>query len=224
MDKLTLLQKLVTSPVSLKLTFRLSEGLNRLTRRATARRRERNRAAVAAYTGFGPINGQRRAPVAALPYGRYTMDYNGCEVLAAYNALLTLGEAAPLPEVSAWFERRGLFLGGAWGTHVLALPEFFKARGFIVETLYKDFDAAFAAVPAAVFSFWNDAHRLRRGLHTVALAHAPGGRLAVYNLHGTDRDANREYHSIAEFYGRTGVLPVLLAAIHAKGKENHEYS
>lgn len=218
MDRLTPLQKLVTSPVSLKLTFRLSEGLNRLTRRATARRRERNRAAVAAYTDSGPINGQQRAPVAALPYGRYTMDYNGCEVLAAYNALLTLGEAAPLPEVSSWFERRGLFLGGVWGTHVLALPEFFQEHGFSVEAVYKDFDKAFADAPAAVFAFWNDAHRLRRGLHTVALAHAPDGRLAVYNLHGTDREANREFHSIEEFYRRTGALPVLLVAIKTKGR------
>lgn len=217
MDKLTLLQKLVTGPAPLKLSFCLSEGLNRLTRSATARRRERNRAAVAAYTASGPVNGQRLPPVAALPYGRYTMDYNGCEVLAAYNALLTLGEAAPLSEVSAWFERRGLFLGGLWGTHVLAVPEFFKARGFAVEVLYKDFDEAFSSVPAAVFAFWNDAKRLRRGLHTVALAHADGGRLAVYNLRGSDREANREFHSIAELYRRTGALPVLLVAIKAKG-------
>lgn len=217
MEKLTPLQKLVTSPASLKLSFRLSEGLNCLARRATARRREQNRAAVAAYTGAGPINGQRRLPVAALPYGRYTMDYNGCEVLAAYNALLTLGGAAPLSEVSAWFERRGLFLGGAWGTHVLAIPEFFKTRGFSVETLYQNFDEAFSKVPAGVFAFWNNAHRLRSGLHTVALAHAPGGRLAIYNLRGADRDANRDYRSIAEMVNRTGALPVLLAALHAKG-------
>ena len=217
MDRLTPLQKLVTSPAALKLSFRLSEGLNRLTRCATARRREQNRAAVAAYTGREPINGQRRPPVAALPYGRCTMDYNGCEVLAAYNALLTLGEAMPLSEVSAWFERRGLFLGGLWGTHVLAIPEFFEARGFSVEVLYKDFDEAFSAVPAAVFAFWNDARRLRRGLHTVALAHAGDGGLAVYNLRGADKDANREHRSIAEFYGRTGALPVLLVAIKAKG-------
>lgn len=218
MDRRTPLQKLVTSPVSLALTFRLSEGLNLLTRKATARRRERNRAAVAAYTGSCPVNGQRLAPVAALPYGRYTMDYNGCEVLAAYNALFTLGEAAPLAEVSAWFERRGLFLGGAWGTHVLALPEFFTARGFAVEVLYRDFDRAFAGVPAAVFSFWNDARRLRSGLHTVALAHAPGGGPAVYNLRGAEKDANRQYSSIAELVRRTGALPVLLVAIHAKGR------
>ena len=218
MDKLTLLQKLAASSAALALTFRLSEGLNRLTRRATARRREQNRAAVAAYTGAEPVNGQRRAPVAALPYGRYTMGYNGCEILAAYNALLTLGEPEPLSEVSSWFERRGLFLGGLWGTHVLAIPEFFGARGFSVEVLYKDFDEAFSTVPAAVFAFWNDARRLRSGLHTVALAHAGGGCLAVYNLRGADQDANREYRSIAELVERTGALPVLLVTIQAKGR------
>lgn len=218
MDRLTPLQKLVTSPVSLALSFRLSEGLNRLTRKLTARRRERNRAAVAAYTGASPVNGQRRAPVAALPYGRCTMDYNGCEVLAAYNALLLLGEAPPLSEVSFWFERRGLFLGGLWGTHVLAVPEFLNTRGFSVEVFYKDFDEAFSRVPAAVFAFWNDAKRLRSGLHTVALAHAGSGGLAVYNLRGADTDANREYHSITELVERTGALPVLLVAIKAKDK------
>lgn len=218
MDRLTPLQKIVTSPGPLKLSFRLSEGLNLLTRGATARRRERNRAAVEAYTGSEPVNGQRLAPVAALPYGRCTMDYNGCEVLAAYNALLTLGRPAPLAEVSSWFERRGLFLGGLWGTHVLAIPEFFSARGFETEVLYKDFDAAFSKVPAAVFSFWNDARRLRSGLHTVALAHAEDGRLAVYNLRGAEREANRQYHSIAELTERTGALPVLLVAVRAKGE------
>ena len=187
---MSFLNHLVTNQHLIRLSHTLSEGLNKLTGLSAGakRRREENGAALRRYPGGSYINGQGRGPVALLPFGRRTMDYNGCEVIACFNALRLLGNPRPLGEVAAYFERRGLFLGGLWGTHAEALPRYFASLGFQPETLYasavrapSDYDAAFAPARAGVFSFWNDAGCLLRGVHTVALAHRPGG-ITIYNL------------------------------------------
>lgn len=210
---------LVTNQYSVRFSWALCRAWNAVTERGgrAEARRERNAAALSAYAGAGYINGQRRRPVALLPYGEFTMEYNGCEVIAGYNALRALGAPVSLGEAAAYFEETGLFLRGKWGTHVLAIPEFFRKWGFTPWTLFAsrsaDFDAAFAASRAAVFSFWNDPGRLQSGVHTVTIAHAPGGGLLVYNLHGGDFAPCGEYRSISELIRRTGVLPVLLVAV-----------
>ena len=198
----------------------LSEGWNRCTRGSIERRAERNRAAFDGYAETGHVHGQRRGAVARLPYGKFTMDYNGCEVIACHNALLTAGAESTLADTAAWFERRGTFLAGKWGSHVEAIPRFFRSRGLAPRTLYassvKDpaaYDAFFAGGRAAVFSFWNSAKRLRDGVHTIALAHGADGGLVIYNLYGTDARENTAFRSITEFVGKTGVLPILLVVV-----------
>ena len=221
MAVMKLLNKLVTNKSLLRLSHGLSEGLNRLSELSgsAARRRERNRAAFDGYAGGDYINGQGRGPVALLPFGRRTMDYNGCEVIACFNALRLLGNPRPLGEVAAYFERRGLFLGGLWGTHAEALPRYFASLGFQPETLYasavmapSDYDAAFAPARAGVFSFWNDAGCLLRGVHTVALAHRPGG-ITIYNLYNQDARENTRFPSIEAFIRARNALPVLLVTL-----------
>lgn len=217
-----LLNRLATNRALVEASYLLSRGETVLARLlpGTRRREERNRALREGFDPGGRVNGQLRGPVAVLPYGRYRMSYNGCEVLACYNALRLLGRPEPLGEVAAWFERQGIVLGGLWGSHALAVRDFFQDRGIEGRALYRrdarEFDAAFQTCPAAVFVFWNDAQRLRRGVHTVALSHAPGGRLAVDNLTGTDAAPCTAYRSIAELTARQGLLPVLLYTVGKK--------
>lgn len=216
--RMRLWENLITSESLVKLTYALCRGWNALTlqTRGAARRRERARAAFAGRDIAGQVNGQRLPPVAALPYGRYTMDYNGCEVIAAHNALLALGLPSTLGDAAAYFERHGLFLGGYFGTHVLAIPDFFRDRGCGTEALFAsraaEFDAAFAGAAAAVFAFWNDPRRLRAGVHTVALLHGEPGGVEVCNLGGRDRQSVR-FASLRELTEKTGALPILLVAL-----------
>ena len=48
----------------------------------------------------GYIRSQRDEPVCRMRYGCRTMDYNGCEVIACYHALLSLGRPAALAETA----------------------------------------------------------------------------------------------------------------------------
>ena len=99
--------RLVTNRCAVWLSYVLCRLWNVLTLHTpwAKRRAAANRAAFASagHSLKGRVGAQRLAPVAALPYGKFTMDYNGCEVIAAHNALLTLGIAEPLGEAAAYF-------------------------------------------------------------------------------------------------------------------------
>ena len=220
-DIMIILNHLVTNQYLVRLSHTLSEGLNRLSGFSgeTKRRRAENGAALERYSDGTYINGQGRGEVSRLPFGKFTMDYNGCEVIACYNALRVLGCERPLSEVAAYFERRGIFLAGRWGTHAAELPRYFERLGLHPHTLYAssvrdpaEYDAAFAGAKTAVFSFWNDAKRLRSGVHTVALAHSPAG-LVIFNLYNSDSAPNTRYRSVSDFVYRSGVLPILLVTL-----------
>ena len=207
------MNRIVTNPFAVWLSYALCKLWNAIALHipSVKRRTVANRAAFAVMPLRGRVQGQRLPPVASLPYGKFTMDYNGCEVIAAHNALLTLGTAEPLGEAAAYFERHGLFLGGVWGTHVLAVPGYFVAHGFRARRCWKDFDAAFAGARAAVFSYWNDKHDLMKGVHTVAIARSADGRfLSIDNLYTAEPGPCTAYRSIAELIERTGILPILL--------------
>ena len=54
---------------------------------------------------FGLIYNQNKMPVAKMKYGKkYTLAYNGCEVIAVYNALNIIGKYTSLSEIIYEFE------------------------------------------------------------------------------------------------------------------------
>lgn len=54
---------------------------------------------------FGLIDNQNKTPVAEMKYGKkYTLAYNGCEVIAVYNALNIIGKYTSLSEIIYEFE------------------------------------------------------------------------------------------------------------------------
>lgn len=206
---------LAASPVTAAIADALARFASLLLRPWTRRREARNRAALAAFSGDGKLLcGQGLAPLAPLPFAGRDFARSGCGVLAAYNALQALGAPEPLAETAAWFARYGSMADGALGVNPRAFPRFFKARGLAVRTLrrQKDPDApdrAFADADAAVFTFWNDAARLRLGAHSVALLHAPDGGILVCNA--TNRSAAPErFASIRAYTESRNLLPVSL--------------
>lgn len=108
---------------------------------------ERNRAANEALDcanrrdGFvGPgvlIQGQGRERYADYRFGRASrLGGNGCMTVAAYNALVSLGQYVPVPQLQfAVDTSRALALGGRLGGSPSFIAQFFAGRGYAVEKI-----------------------------------------------------------------------------------------
>ncbi len=125
----------------------------------------------------GYIRSQNDEPVRRMRYGCKTMDYNGCEVIACYHALLSLGMDVPFAEVACTCSRLGLWLGGLFGTHPYALYRicrhyqlsFWRYRRDQWDTIAED---------VVLYAYWNPRFR---GIHTVELHRTERGYI-VTNL------------------------------------------
>ena len=78
------------------------------------------------------LNGQRTEPLSAMRYGTYPLSWNGCELIACYNAAAYLGIKISFPQVVHEFELNRmhyLFPNGYWGTAPKKLWYFFARHG-----------------------------------------------------------------------------------------------
>lgn len=133
-------------------------------------------------------------------YGtKYTADYNSCEVIAVYHALLALkkclnsdqkkkyADSYDFPCLLAYFERNGITCGGAFGTSPYALIRFFHAQGFPItcwrypewtRVCHTDAIRTFTETNNTfLFMAYNDASSLRAMIHTMCITKEPEGYL-----------------------------------------------
>ena len=126
---------------------------------------EKNRAYNEMFRITGYIRSQRDEPVRRMRYGCKTMDYNGCEVIACYHALLSLGRDISFAEIADACSRLGLWLGGLWGTRPRALYRFCRQYG-ISYRRYRRQDFAAITEDVVLYAYWNPRFH---GIHTVEL-------------------------------------------------------
>ena len=126
---------------------------------------QKNRAYNETFRISGYIRSQRDTPVCRMRYGCRTMDYNGCEVIACYHALLSLGMGASFADVADTCSRLGLWLGGLWGTRPRALYRFCREYGISYRRYRRQ---AFGDITEDVvlYAYWNPRFH---GIHTVEL-------------------------------------------------------
>ena len=178
---------------ALNILYRISGLINLFCRRYS--RAENCAARQSVLLPPGLLNGQNRFPLAELPYGAWRMGSNGCEAIAAYNALQELGIPETLPEVAEQLERRGLLFNGFGGTNLGALTGFFRRKNVGCHVLRRrdrhNYDTAFAAADCGILSYWTG-KTLRRTdkswntLHTVSIHPARNGVLVCnVSMRGT---------------------------------------
>ena len=81
------------------------------------------------------INDQNTGPVSQLKFGNRQMYYNGCEIIATYNAMRTLGKPEDIRDIAYEYEKDGKMLGGEFGTNPYAAQRYFERKGYKVETV-----------------------------------------------------------------------------------------
>lgn len=129
-------------------------------------------------------------------FGRdYTMSYGGCEIIAVYNALLSLGKelsAKEMAELISHFERRGAVRGGLWGVAPQAVKPYFKRNGYHVKKTWSRKEKTINRIgeksdTLIVFSY-NNGRDIFDGMHTVNISKEEEGKFHVHNDYRTGPD------------------------------------
>ena len=106
-----------------------------------------------------------------LMFGRTDMAYAGCEIIAVYNALLSLGYKKDLTELISIFEKRGSVFGGRFGTSPYSLYRYLSETVGNVRFSFKRKDFERIAEESRVFiiTYYNDAKDIMQQIHTVCV-------------------------------------------------------
>ena len=117
------------------------------------------------------------------PLLKNTMDNNGCEVIAVYNSLKTLGKPEDIRDIAKHFENDGQMLGGYFGTNPYAAGRFFKRKGYKVKTVVGEENILDKPLPKAdsyIITFYNSP-KVTDAIHTVSFRRKTDGNYEVYN-------------------------------------------
>lgn len=117
-----------------------------------------------------------------IEFGFTDMAYAGCEIMAVYNARLSLGEemtAREMADLIRVFERHGAVLGGIFGTAPTAVYKYFRGNGYTVEmttdTLEEEVNALGDRYGTAIITFFNNRDDIKAQAHMVNVSKEQGG-------------------------------------------------
>jgi hypothetical protein len=156
-------------------------------------------------------------------YGSYYGEYNACEVIAAYNALVALnGGESPedFPELLNYFEGNGIVLGGEFGTSPDAVNTYFQNNGYdtkmisgkeikssTIEKMQDKYDTY-------ILTTYNDSSDLTAAVHTISITKNEDGKYVMHNA----GDAT-EYETLEEAIGAyNGGISEPISIIGVKNK------
>jgi len=150
----------------------------------------------------GMINGQAVGIIPELRYGLFSMSYNGCEVIAVYNALVYLNKNISLDEVSYIMEKHRILLGifGCSPYCFNKLENLIKAEKII----------NIEGFSAFIISMWNNKPFIS-GIHTMFCI-CNNGRITVYNRYNQDKH-ERVYPDFKSFAGSRKIISIYSVAV-----------
>lgn len=130
----------------------------------------------------GYINGQGRGNVSKMKYGLFPMSFNGCEVIAVYNLMYSIGRKAELRDVAKEIYPYASVLMGLFGSAPKKLKRYLDEHGikYRRSTDFDGFEKDFACSESALVSFWAKLKNGFYGIHTVFIRN-DSGTVRVYN-------------------------------------------
>ena len=130
-------------------------------------------------------------------FGRSTMRYSGCEIMAVYNALLDLGNemtAQSMTELISEFERKGAAIRGKWGCTPKSIYKYLVRQGYQVTMTTSASPDTINAIGensrSIIITAYNDRNDIRSMIHTISITK---DNLGNYTLHNAYKWANGRY-------------------------------
>ena len=125
------------------------------------------------------------------------MDYSGCEIIATYNAILSLGETLPeqgITDLIGAYEKKGAVLWGGWGVAPRAIYRYFKEKGYdtamTCSTAPEDIDRMGEEYRTVIITVYNDARDITKQIHTMNVSKAGQNAFVLHNCYRRDRDGS----------------------------------
>lgn len=153
-----------------------------------------------------------------IDFGITNMAYAGCEIMAVYNARLSLGEDMTAEEMAGLiqvFERRGAVLGGIFGTAPTAVYQYFRDTGYhtgmATDMPEEEMDAFGEEYDTAIITFFNNRDDIKCQVHTVNVSKERGG-FVCHNA-GLDQAGGNMCRSLSEAVGRVACGKAKLISI-----------
>jgi hypothetical protein len=106
-------------------------------------------------------------------YGRVSMAYAGCEIIAVFNALSHLtGRLPRLDRLIAAFLKSGVSFNGRFGTSPLAIVRFLRRAGFNAEPAFSraSMEELSRRAGALILTYYNDGDDIGAMVHTVFIS------------------------------------------------------
>ena len=145
--------------------------------------------------GDSYINGQAVGNVAKMKYGIARISYNGCELIAIYNALLKLGKKDTLAHIIFEFEMNsGSWMDGLLGTKPTSIGPYIRSKGLKTDTYYKpsSMDKKFSVGNTGIVCYRHTVVMI----HTVMITKLSTDKIIVYNPYNDSTDT-KDYNSIS---------------------------
>ncbi|MCR5594537.1 MAG: hypothetical protein K6G12_01700 [Lachnospiraceae bacterium] len=133
-----------------------------------------------------------------IAYGKSDMAYAGCEVIAVYNAILSMGDRADLNTLIADFEHDGMILSGRFGTAPYAIRDHLIRYGYDVKTEHNedDYNALAASSDVCILMMYNDKRNIFNKIHTICITREKN-HYTAHNTYGDGRVVG-PYASVTE--------------------------
>lgn len=141
---------------------------------------------------------EHQSALSNLLYGkRYYADYNSCEVIALYNALISIDDTnADFPGLLEVFEHRGITCLGAFGTSPFAIVRYLKKKGYNVNIykylhLSRIYGKDIEPFDTYIVMFYNNVNSIRDMIHTMCITR----EAAHYRIHN-DYEGSKCYPTL----------------------------
>lgn len=152
----------------------------------------------------GLIYDQNNEYIRYLRYGIRQLWYNGCEIIAMYNAAYLLDRPLKIEDIILDMEFMGSMLMGEWGTNPLVIGTYMRSKGFGASKISKE-SMNFCAINGTVFiiSFFNNGYNPFSMIHTVTVVCNGINSFDVYNLDPGQNDV-QSFKSVDEILSGGG--------------------
>lgn len=120
-------------------------------------------------------------------YGKHTIRFCGCEIIATYNALFSIHGTNPISfaDMISEYEKDGMVLSGTFGTSPKAIRSFLNRHGYQTSftTKLSEFDHLAKVSDSMILTIYNDRHDIMKAVHTVNVS-KDNGKYIAHNVYG----------------------------------------